>query len=248
MIDVIEDLNVLRELAEHEHDEERRRALENVRRRLADRDRGAKVSEAADLLGVSTPTVRAWLKAGVLEESSDGRAPQRVDVLRLADVKRIVDILRAHGHDRDLLSEVRRRLDDQDLLQSDLARAGIEDARVSRLRSVGDDFRQELAELGDSLPDLDLETIAVVCRRFHVARLSVFGSATTEKFDPAKSDVDFLVEFEDGADDLLGSYFGLKEELERLLGRPVDLVMPKSLENPYFAESVERTRRDLYAA
>lgn len=248
MIEVIEDLNLLRELAEHEHDEERRRALENVRGRLADRDRGAKVSEAADLLGVSTPTVRAWIKAGVLEESSDGRSPQRVDVLSLADVKRIVDILRAHGHDRDLLSEVRRRLDDPDLLQSDLAGAGIEDVRVGGLSSIGHALRQEIVERGDGSPDLDVETIADLCRRFHVRRLSVFGSATTEKFDPAKSDVDFLVEFEDGADDLLGSYFGLKEELEGLLGRPVDLVMPKSLENPYFAESVKRTRRDLYAA
>lgn len=214
VIDVVEDLNVLRELAEREHDEERRRVLEDVRRRLADRDRGAKVSEAAALLSVSRPTVRSWVKAGILEESSEARSPQRVDVLRLADVKRIVDVLRAQGHDRDLLSEVRRRLDDQGTLP----------------------------------PDLDTGTIADVCRRFHVRRLSVFGSATTENFDPATSDVDFLVEFEDGANDLFGSYFGLKEELEGVLGRPVDLVMPKSLENPYFAESVERTRRDLYAA
>lgn len=96
--------------------------------------------------------------------------------------------------------------------------------------------------------DLDDNAIASLCRRFGVRRLSVFGSAVAGPFDPARSDVDFLVEFEDGTDELFDAYFGLKEALEQLLERPVDLVMPKSLENPYFAASVERSRRDLYAA
>lgn len=56
------------------------------------------------------------------------------------------------------------------------------------------------------------------------------------------------MEFDDGTESQFDAYFGLKEELERLLGRPVDLVMPKSLENPYFAASVERSRRDVYEA
>jgi predicted nucleotidyltransferase len=96
--------------------------------------------------------------------------------------------------------------------------------------------------------DLDERAIASLCRRFGVRRLSVFGSAVAGQFDPARSDVDFLVEFEEGAPGLFDAYFGLKESLEQLLGRPVDLVMPKALENPYFAASVERSRRELYAA
>lgn len=96
--------------------------------------------------------------------------------------------------------------------------------------------------------DLDEDAIASLCRRFRVRRLSVFGSAAVGPFDPDRSDVDFLVEFEEGADDLFDAYFGLKEGLERLLERPVDLVMSKSLENPHFAASVERSRRELYAA
>jgi predicted nucleotidyltransferase len=40
----------------------------------------------------------------------------------------------------------------------------------------------------------------------------------------------------------------LKDDLEALLGRPVDLVSPRSLENPYFAASVERNRQVLYTA
>lgn len=94
----------------------------------------------------------------------------------------------------------------------------------------------------------DRPAIAEACRRFGVRRLSVFGSALTSDFDLARSDVDLLVEFAEGAEDLFDAYFGLKEELEHLLDRPVDLVMPNALENPYFAATVADTRQDLYAA
>lgn len=95
---------------------------------------------------------------------------------------------------------------------------------------------------------LDLEEIRGACDRFGVARLRVFGSAVTELFDPSSSDVDFLVDFEPGVVDLLGCYLGLHAELERIVGRKVDLVMSDAVENPFFAAEAERTARDLYAA
>jgi len=96
--------------------------------------------------------------------------------------------------------------------------------------------------------ELDEDAVSELCRTFRVRRLSVFGSAATPAFDAATSDVDFIVEFDDDVGSAFDAYFGLKEALERLVGRPVDLVMPKALENPFFAQSVERSRRDLYAA
>jgi predicted nucleotidyltransferase len=67
--------------------------------------------------------------------------------------------------------------------------------------------------------------IAALCRRFGVRRLAVFGSAARgTDFDPARSDVDLLVEFEASAGKDLGSYFDLKEALEKVFGRTVDLV------------------------
>jgi len=96
--------------------------------------------------------------------------------------------------------------------------------------------------------DLDQHVIAAVCKRFGVRRLSVFGSAVTGDFSPGRSDVDFLVEFDTDLDSRFDAYFGLKDELERILGRRIDLVMPKSLDNPYFAASVERSRQEIYAA
>jgi hypothetical protein len=66
--------------------------------------------------------------------------------------------------------------------------------------------------------------IAEICRRFHVRRLDVFGSAARGKdFKPGLSDADFLVEFESDAESLT-DFLDLKGALEDLLGRPVDLV------------------------
>jgi len=94
------------------------------------------------------------------------------------------------------------------------------------------------------------DEIEALCRRFNVGRLEVFGSAADGSFDPATSDVDFLVEFLPGQNlgPWLAHYFDFKSELERLLGRKVDLVMPKAMKNPYFIREVNRTRRLLYAA
>ena len=85
--------------------------------------------------------------------------------------------------------------------------------------------------------------IVGLCGRHHVRRLSVFGSAVGESFDPRRSDVDLLVEFEampprERAD----HFFGLQEDLEALLGVPVDLVEPGPIRNPYFRDAVEASR------
>jgi predicted nucleotidyltransferase len=94
------------------------------------------------------------------------------------------------------------------------------------------------------------EDIARLCRAHHVIRLEVFGSAADGGFDPARSDIDFLVEFRPGQDlgPWLKVYFDLKASLESLFGRGVDLVMIGALENPYFIREVNRTRQLIYAA
>ena len=90
--------------------------------------------------------------------------------------------------------------------------------------------------------------IAEICRRFHVRRLDVFGSAVRGDFDPARSDLDFVVEFE--RDHPLGGleiYFGLQEALEALFGRKVDLVSG-AVQNPYLRKSIDESRETIYAA
>ena len=91
--------------------------------------------------------------------------------------------------------------------------------------------------------------LAELCRRHRVRRLAIFGSAAKGDFDPATSDLDFLVEFEtlppgEHAD----HYFGLMEDLQQLFCLPVDLVERAPIRNPYFLESVEESQVPLYVA
>ena len=88
-----------------------------------------------------------------------------------------------------------------------------------------------------------------LCRAFHVHRLELFGSAATSRDRPGQSDFDFLVEFEalsPGA--YANAYFGLLGALEDLFERPIDLVAPETIENPYFQQSVDETRVLIFAA
>ncbi len=89
--------------------------------------------------------------------------------------------------------------------------------------------------------------IAEVCERLKVSRLDVFGSATGDTFR-AESDVDVLVRFDRDAGRLFERYFDLKDGLEQILGRHVDVVIEETVKNPYFRMSIERSRRNLYAA
>jgi predicted nucleotidyltransferase len=88
-----------------------------------------------------------------------------------------------------------------------------------------------------------------LCRRYGVRRLELFGSATSARFDPNRSDVDLLVEFAQRDHPCYADvYFGLAEALEALLGRAVDLVMASAVTNPYFLEDIAPSRTLLYAA
>jgi predicted nucleotidyltransferase len=92
------------------------------------------------------------------------------------------------------------------------------------------------------------QQIAALCRRFHVARLDVIGSARSGRFDPRSSDIDFVVEFtEHGRSRAFDNYFGLKEALTALFGRPVDLITRSSIRNPIFRAEVEQTAELIYA-
>ena len=85
-----------------------------------------------------------------------------------------------------------------------------------------------------------------VCGRYPVKRLALFGSVLTERFS-RDSDIDVLVMFEkkEGLDHF-DVYFSLKEELEKVFGRSVDLVVEKKFQNPYFKRSLEKTRKTIY--
>ena len=105
----------------------------------------------------------------------------------------------------------------------------------------------------DALPEIvreKLDDVRALCEKHHVKRLVLFGSAVKGSFDPGRSDIDFLVEF---LPDAPGkgfdhSHFVLRDELERLFRREVDLVEPGAITNPYVAESIRRDQLAIYDA
>ncbi len=93
------------------------------------------------------------------------------------------------------------------------------------------------------------KAIAEVCAHHGVARLEAFGSALRDVFNVEKSDVDLLVEFGPMEPyERVDAYFGMREELKRLLNQEIDLVMVGAVKNPYISRDIERTKQLLYAA
>jgi len=94
-----------------------------------------------------------------------------------------------------------------------------------------------------------IEQLAELCRRFQVKRLEIFGSAVTGALLPESSDLDSVVDF---SNQPLGPWGGLfldfADALEALFGRHVDLIMPRSIRNPYFRQAVDSSRRLVYEA
>jgi predicted nucleotidyltransferase len=99
-----------------------------------------------------------------------------------------------------------------------------------------------------SLIEQHAHELIALCRRTRARRLDVFGSAVRDDFDPATSDLDFLVAFDDlPPSQYADAYFELKESLESLFERPVDLLTEANLQNPWFRERVYAERQRVYA-
>ncbi|WP_288369468.1 nucleotidyltransferase domain-containing protein [uncultured Algoriphagus sp.] len=90
------------------------------------------------------------------------------------------------------------------------------------------------------------EAIKTLCEKHKVAKLYAFGSVLTSAFNE-ESDVDFLVEFNiQDIDKYVTNFFNLKDELETLFSREIDLIEYRAISNPYFKEEVDETKALLY--
>ena len=91
--------------------------------------------------------------------------------------------------------------------------------------------------------------IVHLCRTHYVRRLSIFGSAVRDDFDPATSDIDVRVEFQPTAlDDYVKTVHSIHDALVAIFGRKVDLVTGDVISNRFFRKEVEDTQVILYAA
>ncbi len=88
--------------------------------------------------------------------------------------------------------------------------------------------------------------IIELCKRYHVAEMYVFGSVVTDNFKK-DSDIDFLVRFSGVAPlEYFDNYMDLKENLERLFSRNVDLVEIQTIKNPILKRSIDRNKIIVY--
>lgn len=99
------------------------------------------------------------------------------------------------------------------------------------------------------LIELNMDKIIALCKKYKVAKLWVFGSILTPRFND-RSDIDFLVDFDDKQIDLLDyadNFFNFIHEIEDVVGRKVDMVVDKSIRNRYFRAEIDETRKLLWS-
>ena len=90
--------------------------------------------------------------------------------------------------------------------------------------------------------------VAELCRRLGVARLDLFGSATRDAWEAGRSDLDFVVIFRpQTGGSLLDTYLALAEGLEAVFNCRVDLVTEAAIRNPFFRQTVDDSRCNVYA-
>ena len=96
------------------------------------------------------------------------------------------------------------------------------------------------------LIDQHISELKILCDRYHVSELCVFGSVAKGTFTD-KSDIDFLVRFS-GVDPLeyFDNYMDFKESLSGLFARDIDLVEAQTVKNPILKKSIERDKIILY--
>lgn len=94
---------------------------------------------------------------------------------------------------------------------------------------------------------VDHNAIAKLCRQYGIERLSLFGSVLRPDFDPARSDVDVLIEFQRGASRSLFVIVNIQDDLQALFGRPVHVMTPGSI-SKYFRNDVLREAELQYVA
>ncbi|MCR4317467.1 MAG: nucleotidyltransferase family protein [Planctomycetes bacterium] len=93
--------------------------------------------------------------------------------------------------------------------------------------------------------EIPTDEIEAFCKAMRIRRLALFGSVLRDDF-VSTSDVDILVEFEPGVKVGWG-FFGMQDELSKLIGRKVDLNTPAEL-SKYFRDEVLREAMDIYVA
>ncbi len=97
-----------------------------------------------------------------------------------------------------------------------------------------------------NLVELNIEKIKNLCAKHKVNKLFVFGSVLKDTFTN-ESDIDLVVDFEKlDLSEYADNYFDLKDQLESIFNRPVDLLEEKGIRNPFLRKQIDNEKRLIY--
>jgi len=97
-----------------------------------------------------------------------------------------------------------------------------------------------------SIVEQNIDQISKLFKKYNVNTMYLFGSALTGNFSPA-SDVDFLVKFgKVKPENYFDNYIDLKQDLEKVFNRSVDLVEEQTIKNPVLRRSIDRNKKLIY--
>ena len=99
-----------------------------------------------------------------------------------------------------------------------------------------------------NLIESNIDAIMLLCSKHKVNKLFVFGSILKDSFNKDR-DIDLIVDFgQIVLVDYADNYFDLKEQLESIFNRPVDLLEEKAIRNPYFKAQVDIEKQLIYGS
>jgi hypothetical protein len=96
------------------------------------------------------------------------------------------------------------------------------------------------------ISEKNIEQIKQLCKEFSVKSFSVFGSVLTDNFS-SDSDIDFVVDFDENDPiKYTDLYFQLKDKLEQILNRQIDLIEERGIKNSFFRKSIDESKVVIY--
>ena len=93
-----------------------------------------------------------------------------------------------------------------------------------------------------------LDDLKKLCKTLKIKRMYAFGSVVSDDNFKKNSDIDFLISFIDNitVEEYTDNYFSLHYKLKDLFNRKIDIVTERTLSNPYFIESINKTKELIY--
>lgn len=96
------------------------------------------------------------------------------------------------------------------------------------------------------ISDQNIKRIKELCKEYRVKNFSVFGSVLTDNFS-SDSDIDFMVDFDENDPiKYIDLYFQLKDKLEQVLNRQIDLIEEHGIKNSFFGKEIDVSKLVIY--